>query len=53
MYKKILIFLPNTFSQRDYERFGIKYLKKNFLVKILDFTAWLYPNYWKECYDKV
>ena len=53
MYKKILIFLPSTFSKRDYERFGIKYLKKNFLVKILDFTAWLYPNYWKECYDKV
>ena len=29
--KKILILLPFTFLKRDYERFGIEVLKKNFL----------------------
>ena len=50
--KKILILLPGPFLKRDYERFGIETLKKNFLVKAVDFTAWLYPEFWQE-YSKV
>ena len=41
--RKILILSPGPFLKRDYDRFGIEFLKKNFLVKILDLTAWLYP----------
>ena len=51
--KKILIFPPGPFYKRDYERFGIKHLKENFSVKVLDFPAWLKPNHWKECSSKV
>ncbi len=50
--KKILILLPGPFLKRDYERFGIETLKKNFLVKAVDFTAWIYPELWKE-YSKI
>ena len=42
--KKILILLPGTFSRRAYLRFGIEALEKNFFVKTLDFTPWLYPK---------
>ena len=51
--KKILILLPGPFSKRDYDRFGIDHLKKFFLVKILDFTAWIYPDFWRECLNTV
>lgn len=51
--KKILILLPFTFLERDYERFGIDVLKKNFLVRVLDFSPWLRPNLWKETQDKI
>ena len=50
--KKILILLPGPFLKRDYERFGIETLKKNFLVKAVDFTAWIFPELWKE-YSKI
>ena len=46
--KKILVLLPGPFLKRDYIRFGIETLKKNFLVKAVDFTAWIYPGLWKE-----
>ena len=51
--EKILILSPGPFSKRDYDRFGIDYLKKNFSVRIIDLTAWLYPNFWKEISNKI
>jgi len=51
--RKILILSPGPFSKKDYDRFGIALLKKNFVVKILDFTAWIYPDFWKECLNTV
>ena len=50
--KKILILLPGPFLKRDYERFGIETLKKNFLVKAIDCTSWTHPELWKE-YSKI
>ena len=49
--KKIVILVRATFSKRDYERFGIDYLKKKFSLKIIDFSPWLHPDYYKQ-YDK-
>ena len=51
--EKILILSPGPFLKRDYDRFAIDYLKKNFTVKIMDLTAWLYPNFWKEISNKI
>ena len=51
--KEILILPPGPFSKRDYERFGVNLLKKNFSVKILDLTAWIYPEFWKKYSDDV
>ena len=45
--KKIFILLPGTFSLREYLRFGVETLEKNFLLKTLDFTPWLYPKLYK------
>ena len=50
--KKILILLSGPFLKRDYERFGIDTLKKNFLVKAIDCTSWTHPELWKE-YSKI
>ena len=44
--------MPGPFLKRDYERFGIETLKKNFLVKAVDLTAWLHPELWQE-YSKI
>ena len=41
---KILILTDIGFSKRDYDRFGIKELKKNYEVEILDFTEIFFPN---------
>ena len=46
--KKIIILLPFTFLKRDYERFGIEILKKNFQVRIIDFSPWFHFNSWKD-----
>jgi len=51
--KEIIILLPGPFVKSDYERFGIEILKKNFSVKILDFTAWQNPYFWKQYSQKV
>ena len=45
--KKIIILCPGLFRKRDYDRFGIEILRKNFFTKVLDFTAWLYPDFWE------
>lgn len=51
--KEIVILSPGPFVKIDYERFGIEILKKNFSVKILDFTAWQNPYFWKQYSKKV
>ncbi len=45
--KEVIILSHGIFSKRDYNRFGIDILKRNFFVKILDCTAWINKNYWK------
>lgn len=44
--KNILLFLPAPFLKRDYYRFGIDILKKNFTVNIIDVTAWINKDFW-------
>ena len=51
--KGIVILSPGPFLKRDYDRFGVELLKKKFVIKILDFTAWINPVFWKEYADKV
>ena len=51
--KEVIILTPGPFLKRDYERFGIELLKKNFLIKILDITAWIKPQLWQEYSNKV
>ena len=46
---EIIFITHGLFLKRDYDRLGIELLKNNFSVKILDFTAWLNPIYWKKC----
>ena len=45
--KKIFVLLPGPFSLREYLRFGVETLEKNFLIRTLDFTPWLYPQVYK------
>ena len=45
--KKIVILTPAPFSKRDYDRFGIDILKRNFLVQVLDCAAWINQEYLK------
>ena len=45
--KKIVILTPASFSKRDYDRFGIDILKRNFLVQVLDCAAWINQEYLK------
>ncbi len=40
--------LPGYYEKRNYDRFGIDILKKNFSVKTLDCTAWRNPELWKK-----
>ena len=47
--QKFIILLPRYFEKRDCDRFGIDFLKKNFLVKTIDCTAWRNPKLWKKC----
>ena len=44
---KIVILTPASFSKRDYDRFGIDILKRNFLVQVLDCSAWINKEYLK------
>ena len=45
--KKIVILTPVPFLKRDYVRFGIDILKRNFLVQVLDCSAWINQEYLK------
>ena len=51
--KKILILLQSPFLKKDYERFGIDILKKNFDIKILDFSSWLRSSVYHNFKDKI
>ena len=51
--KKVLILLQSPFLKKDYERFGIDILKKNFDIKILDFSSWLRPSLYHNFKDKI
>ena len=51
--KEVIILTPGPFLKRDYDRFGVDVLKKNFLLKVLDITAWSNPSVWTECCNKV
>jgi len=46
--KKLILLVENIFSQRDYNRFCIIDLKKQFDVKVIDFTYYLRKNYFKK-----
>ena len=43
----IVILVESPFSQRDFDRFGIEILKRNFKVFICDFTEWLHPEFYR------
>tara|TARA_Y100000294_G_scaffold133877_1_gene126426 strand:+ start:744 stop:1883 length:1140 start_codon:yes stop_codon:yes gene_type:complete len=43
--KELIILPPGSFSEKDYQRFGIEILKKNFSVKVLDCSAWIYKKH--------
>lgn len=48
MIKRIIFFLSQTLSQRNYDRLGFDILKSNgFEVSVLDFTPYLYPDLYK------
>ena len=46
--RNLLILLPGPYLARDQERWGINFLKKNFLVNVIDYTAWINKNFWNE-----
>ena len=45
---QILILTEAPFTKRDYDRFGVELLRKNFHVSILDCTPWLKPEFWEK-----
>lgn len=48
-FKKIIFFICQPLSARDYERFGIEILRQNgFSVEVWDFTPFLRPQLFKE-----
>ena len=42
----LLILIEAPFKERDYERFGVEILKKDFDVRVIDCTPWLNPHIW-------
>jgi hypothetical protein len=48
----VLILTEAPFTSRDYDRFGVELLLKNFQVSVLDCTSWLKPEYWTK-YSKI
>ena len=45
MKKKIIFLTDNLFQNRDYERFGFNYLRKNFQIEIANITNITNPNF--------
>ena len=50
--KEIIIFSHAPFSKRDHHRFGIDILKRNFSVKVIDCSAWIYKDHRKEFFSQ-
>ncbi len=48
----VLILTEAPFTRRDFDRFGVELLRKNFQVSILDCTSWLKPEFWTK-YSKI
>jgi hypothetical protein len=46
--KQLLILTRAPFSERDYRRFGIEVLARDFAVRVLDCTAWIKPAFWEQ-----
>jgi hypothetical protein len=44
---QIIILTEVPLSKRDYDRFGIEILSRNFDVFVLDCTPWLKPRFWE------
>ena len=51
-FTRIVYFLNTTLTERDYNRFGIKILKKDFDLLFVDFTKYLYPLVKKDTYKQ-
>ena len=51
--RTVIIFPPSIFLKRDYDRFQIDFLKKYFVVKVLDFTPFVNKAFWELHKDKV
>lgn len=47
----IFILTEIPLTRRDYERFGIEILTRDFAVKVLDCTAWMNPKFWERYAD--
>ena len=45
--RNVILIPPSPFKKRDYDRYGIKTLKKYFNVSIMDLSPWVYPQTWK------
>jgi hypothetical protein len=44
---KIIILTETPFRYRDYQRFGVEILSKNFHVLVLDMTKLIHPEFWE------
>ncbi len=51
-FKKLLIITDIGFSKRDYERFGLEQIKKDFDLEIWDFTELFNSNFFKRNNEK-
>lgn len=49
--KTIFLIVETPLRERDYERFGIAILSRQFNVKVIDCTAWFRPEYWDKYAD--
>ena len=47
MNNLVIYLITQPLSDRNYDRFGIRYwLERNWKVKVYDFSMLLYPIYW-------
>ncbi len=47
----IFLIVETPLRERDYDRFGIDILSRQFKVRVVDCTAWLNPEYWEKYSD--
>lgn len=48
MISTVIFITESPFSERDYSRFGVEILRRNFDVKIFDCTSLLKPYFWEK-----